>query len=140
MSRILAIDYGTKRIGLAISDRERKIASPLAVYERRDQAADRQFFVKLVEDERAELLLVGLPIRARGEEGQKAKEARALGAWLAEQTKQPVVYWDEAFTTAEAEQALWDAGLSHKERRARRDMIAARMLLQAYLDAGCPEV
>jgi putative holliday junction resolvase len=49
-----------------------------------------------------------------------------------------VVFWDERFTTVEAESALWNAGLTHKKRKARRDRVAAQMLLQAYLDAGCP--
>src|SRR5205823_12711505 len=84
-------------------------------------------------------VVVGLPVHLDGREGVKAVEARAFGRWLAEVTGLPVVFWDERFTTVEAESALWSAGLTHKQRRARRDRVAAQLLLQAFLDAGCPE-
>jgi putative Holliday junction resolvase len=83
--------------------------------------------------------VVGLPIHTDGREGTKAAECRRFGEWLTGVTGLPVVYWDERFTTALAEDALWDAGLSHKKRRSRRDRVAAQMILQNYLDAGCPE-
>ena len=82
--------------------------------------------------------MVGLPVHTDGREGVKAVEARAFGRWLAETTGLPVVFWDERFSTVEAESALWQAGLTHKRRKARRDRVAAQILLQAYLDAGCP--
>ena len=68
----------------------------------------------------------------------KAAEARAFGKCLAEATKLPVAFFDERFTTTQAEQILWSAGLTHKQRKARRDPLAAQIMLQAYLDAGCP--
>jgi putative pre-16S rRNA nuclease len=138
MSRILGIDYGTKRIGLAISDRDRRIASPLSIYERKDAAADAHFFQELVPAEKVELIVLGLPVHTTGTEGQKAREARAFGEWLKKTTGLPLIYFDERFTTVEAEQLLWDAGLTHKQRKQRRDMLAAQILLQSYLDAGCP--
>jgi putative Holliday junction resolvase len=82
--------------------------------------------------------VVGLPVHTDGREGTKAAEARAFGAWLGEVTGLPVVFWDERFTTVEAESALWQAGLTHKKRKERRDRVAAQLMLQAYLDAGCP--
>ena len=60
-------------------------------------------------------------------------------AWLGEVTGRPVAFFDERFTTVEAETHLWNAGLTHKQRKARRDRVAAQILLQAYLDAGCPK-
>jgi putative Holliday junction resolvase len=135
MSRILGVDFGPKRVGLAISDPGRRIASPLAVYERRDRRQDAKHFRELVAAEKVGLIVIGLPVRARGEEGQKAKEARAFGAWLGEVTRLPVEFSDEAFTTVEAESHLWQAGLTHKQRRQRRDMLAAQILLQGYLEA-----
>ena len=83
-------------------------------------------------------LVVGLPVHLDGREGAKASAARAFGLWLGEVTGLPVVFWDERFTTVEAESALWQAGLTHRRRKARRDRVAAQILLQAYLDAGCP--
>lgn len=136
--RLLALDFGTVRVGLAISDPDRIIASPLETYARRDAAADAAYFTKLVAAEKVVGLVVGLPLHTGGEEGKKAAEARAFGSWLAGVTGLPVVYWDERYTTAAAEDALWDAGLSHRKRRDRRDRVAAQIFLQAYLDAGCP--
>lgn len=136
--RLLGVDYGSVRIGLAVSDPDRKIGSPLITYTRRKPAQDANFFRPLVEEEQIGQLVVGLPIHLDGREGQKAVEARAFGQWLAEITSLPIVFWDERFTTKEAESALWSAGLTHKRRKARRDQLAAQILLQAYLDAGCP--
>jgi putative Holliday junction resolvase len=133
------VDYGSVRIGLAISDPERRLASPLAVYERRGREQDAVYFRSLVSDEEIAAFVVGLPIHLDGREGQKAIEARAFGAWLAETTGLPVTFWDERFSTVEAEAALWQAGLTHKKRKGRRDRVAAQVFLQAYLDAGCPD-
>jgi putative Holliday junction resolvase len=132
------VDYGTVRVGLAITDPDRKIAFPLTTYTRRGKDADAAWFCDLVADEGVSGLVVGLPVHTSGREGQKAGEARAYGAWLAEVTGLAAVFFDERFTTVMAESALWDAGLTHKQRKARRDRVAAQMLLDAYLTAGCP--
>jgi putative Holliday junction resolvase len=136
--RLLGVDYGTVRVGLAVSDPGRTFAFPLATHERQGPARDGEYFRALVKEEEVAGLVVGLPVHLDGREGTKAAEARAFGAWLAEVTGLPVVYWDERFTTAEAEAALWAAGLTHGRRKARRDRVAAQILLQTYLDAGCP--
>jgi putative Holliday junction resolvase len=137
-TRLLGVDFGQVRVGVAICDAERKIAFPLTTYERRGPEKDAAYFRKLVGDEAVGGLVVGLPVHLDGREGQKAGEARAFGRWLGETTGLPVVFWDERFTTVEAESALWNAGLTHKKRKARRDRVAAQIQLQAYLDAGCP--
>ncbi len=138
-TRLLGVDYGTVRIGLAISDAERRLASPLAVHTRSSRERDAEYFRSVIAEEEVGALVVGLPVHCNGREGQKAAEARAFGAWLAEATGLPVTFWDERFSTVEAESALWQAGLTHKKRKARRDRVAAQILLQAYLDAGCPD-
>ena len=138
-TRLLGVDYGSVRIGLAVSDADRRLASPLTVLERRDSERDAVYFRSLIESEEIGALVVGLPLHLDGREGRKATEARAFGAWLAETTGLPVAFWDERFSTVEAESALWQAGLTHKKRKARRDRVAAQMVLQAYLDAGCPD-
>jgi putative pre-16S rRNA nuclease len=138
-TRLLGVDYGDVRVGLAVSDPDRKIAFPLATYERQGRERDADYFRALVREEQVEALVVGLPVHLSGHEGAKAAAARAFGTWLGEVTGLPVAYWDERFTTVEAEAALWAAGLTHKKRKARRDRVAAQILLQAYLDAGCPE-
>jgi putative Holliday junction resolvase len=136
--KILGVDYGQVRIGLAVSDPDRKFSFPLASYTRRDRQADAEHFRAVVSAEEVGSIVVGLPVHLDGHEGRAAAEARRFGAWLAEATGLPVSFYDERFTTVEAETALWDAGLSHRERRARRDKVAAQILLQTYLDAGCP--
>jgi putative Holliday junction resolvase len=136
--RLLGVDYGSVRVGLAVSDPDRKIAFPLTTYARRGRDQDAAYFRGLVGEEEVGGLVVGLPVHTDGREGQKAAEARAFGGWLGEVTGLPVVFWDERFTTVEAESALWQAGLTHKKRKQRRDRVAAQILLQAYLDAGCP--
>lgn len=136
--RLLGVDFGTVRVGLAISDPDRILASPLATYSRQGPEADARYFRELAVAERVVGLVVGLPVHMSGQEGQKAAEARAFGNWLAELMRLPVVFWDERYTTAEAERLLLGAQLTSKRRKARRDRVAAQILLQSYLDAGCP--
>jgi putative Holliday junction resolvase len=133
------VDFGTVRIGLAVCDADRRIASPLETYHRKNEEVDRKFFQALAEDEEIGGIVVGLPVHMSGDEGGKAREARQLGEWLNKITQLPVKYWDERFTSAEAEQFLQMAGLTKKKRKERIDRVAAQILLQAYLDAGCPE-
>ena len=137
-TRLLGIDYGSVRIGVAVSDSSRIIAFPLEIRERTDVEQDAAYFRMLVEREEIGGLVVGLPLHTTGREGTKAAEAREFGDWLKGLTGLPVIYADERFTTAFAESALWSAGLTHKKRKARRDAVAAQMMLQAFLDAGCP--
>lgn len=136
--RLLGVDFGTVRVGLAVSDPDRLIASPFETYVRKDVKVDAAYYTRVVAAEKIVGLVVGLPLHTGGEEGIKAREARDYGAWLAEATGLPVVFWDERCTTAAAEDALWDAGLSHRKRRDRRDRVAAQLILQGYLDAGSP--
>lgn len=138
-SRILAIDPGSVRLGLAISDTERRIASPLTTYTRRDPQRDAAYFKKVLEDEEIAVIVIGLPIHEDGSEGGQATAARTFGAWLQAAAGVPCVFYDERFTTFVAEAALLDAGLTKKQRKARRDRVAAQLFLQTYLDAGCPE-
>ena len=137
-TRILGVDPGKARVGLAISDAERRLASPLVVYERKDDEQDSKYFRQLAEQEEAGLFVIGLPVHMTGREGEQAQRARALGAKLHAWTGLPCVFWDERFTTRLAESELWNAGLTHQRRKERRDKVAAQMLLQSYLEAGCP--
>jgi putative holliday junction resolvase len=137
-TRLLGVDFGNVRVGLAISDPDRKFAFPLTTRERCGPEADAAFYRELVAEEGIGGFVVGLPIHLDGRDSAKAIEARAYGSWLREITALPVAYWDERFTSVEAESALWQAGLTHKKRKARRDRVAAQIMLQAYLEAGCP--
>ncbi|HWB00735.1 MAG TPA: Holliday junction resolvase RuvX [Pirellulales bacterium] len=133
--RIAGIDYGTVRIGVAVSDARQTIASPAANYTRRGTKADAEFFKQLVRDEQIVGFVVGLPVHSGGGESAKSVEARAFGRWLGEVTSLPVAYSDERFTSVEAEQHLLGAQLTKKRRKARLDMLAAQIMLSGYLEA-----
>jgi putative Holliday junction resolvase len=134
--RLAGIDYGTVRIGIAITDPAQSLASPLEILTRRDKAQDEKYLRRLAEQERLAGFIVGLPVHTSGLESQKSIEARAFAKWLGEITQLPVVLFDERYTTAHAEAMLQDAGLTSKQRKARRDMLAAQILLAAYLESG----
>lgn len=138
MARVLGLDFGTKRVGVAISDPRGQIASPLEVYERLNPERDALHFRALVRENEVERIVVGLPVHTTGTEGKLAQQARSWSAWLAEETGLPVVLRDERFTSQEAEEALRAAGVRSAHRRRKIDMIAAQRLLQEYLDDGCP--
>ena len=133
--RLLGVDYGTKRVGLAVSSPDQKFAGPLENYTRRTEPLDAKHFTQVVSENRIKGLVIGLPVHLSGDEGEKAVESRAFGQWLAELTGLPIRFWDERFTSARAEEALLEAGLSKKKRKARLDKLAAQFMLQAYLDA-----
>jgi putative Holliday junction resolvase len=133
--RLAGIDFGTVRIGVALSDARQKLASPHAVYRRGDRESDARYFRKLVDEERVGEFVVGLPVHLDGRESAKSIEAREFGRWLAETTKVPVTFFDERFTTAEANEQLGAARLTKKKRVARRDMLAAQIMLTAYLES-----
>ena len=136
--RIAAIDFGTVRIGVAVTDSRRSIASPYENYTRRDPQADARHFRDFVTREQIKLLVIGLPVHLHGGESQKSTEARRFGQWLHEATGVPVEFFDERFTSAQAEQILLDADLTKKRRRARLDMLAAQIMLSAYLESRFP--
>jgi len=134
--RVAGIDYGTVRIGIALSNPERTIASPLENYTRRGEERDAERFRRLATEEGITLFVVGLPLHLDGGESEKSREARQFGAWLAETTGVPVEYFDERYTSQEAEQCLLAADMTRKRRKKRLDMLAAQIMLAAYLEKG----
>ena len=133
--RIAGIDYGTLRIGVAVTDPEQRLASPHENYSRRGAELDACYFRELVDQDRITLFVVGLPVHLSGDESSKSLEARRFGKWLGETTGVPVVYFDERFTSSEAEQLLGYAKLTKKKRKARLDMLAAQIMLTAFLES-----
>jgi putative holliday junction resolvase len=133
--RVAGVDYGTVRIGIAISNPERTIASPLENYTRGSAEQDARRFRRLAAEEGVTLFVVGLPLHLDGGESPKSQEARKFGQWLAETTGVPVEFFDERFTSVEAEQALLAADLTRKRRKKRMDMLAAQIMLAAYLES-----
>lgn len=140
MTCILGIDFGLRRVGAAISDPGRTMAFPLEQHERRGPDGDARHYRELVKENDVERIVIGLPLHTSGREGQLAIAARTFGEWLARVTERPVFYFDERYTTVEAEHRLLDAGLTRQKRKAVRDKLAAQIMLQSYLDAGCPEI
>lgn len=135
---LLAFDYGTVRIGIAVCDPDRIIASALETYTRRDEATDAAHYARVAKEQRAVALVVGLPLHANGEESESSHAARALAAWLTKVTGLPAVMWDERFSSWSAEDALREANVKWQKRKGKVDRIAAQMILQTYLDAKCP--
>lgn len=138
--RLLGLDYGTKRVGIALTNPEQTIASPLENYTRSSEPQDARRLQQIVQEYRVAGLVVGLPLHARsGDEGEKAREARKFGTWASAATGLPVCFWDERYTTAIAEMHLLSASLSKKKRQARLDKLAAQIMLQSYLQRDqCP--
>ena len=136
VERIAGIDYGTVRIGIAVADMETRIASPVENYTRRSELADAQHFKRLVQEERFSKFVVGLPVHLDGRESQKSQEARQFGTWLTSVTGLPVEFFDERFTSSEAEQYLAASGLTKDKRKARLDKLAAQIMLTAYLESA----
>ena len=134
--RIAGIDYGTVRIGIALASTEIGIAGPFENYTRRSPKLDAEYFRTFAKDERIDRFFVGLPVHLHGGESQKSTEARQFGKWLGELTSVPVEYFDERFTTSEADELLSSRKLTKKQRQARRDQLAAQIMLTAYLESG----
>ena len=134
--RVLAIDYGRARIGLAISDPMGIIAQPLEVLKSRSRQDDIHYIRDLVAEREVERVVVGLPFNMDGTEGPQAAETRRFADDLAKVLNVPIDMWDERLTTFAAESAMLEADLSRAKRKQRRDMVAACMILRGYLDAN----
>ncbi|UUO07489.1 Holliday junction resolvase RuvX [Blastopirellula sp. J2-11] len=134
VGRIAGIDFGTVRIGVAITDPDRILASPFENYTRRSLKIDRQYFEELARLERIVLFVVGLPVHMSGNESGKSGEARKFGQWLGKITGVPIVYYDERFTTSIAKDYLAGLGMTKQKKKAVIDKLAAQILLTAYLE------
>jgi len=131
VSRSLGIDYGTKRVGLALSDPLGLTARPLAVVPRSKIVEE---VVTLVKEQEVGTIVVGLPTGLGGDEGISASEARKLADELATATGVDVVLRDERYTSRMAESALLESGMKRRQRRESVDKVAAAIILQDYLD------
>jgi putative Holliday junction resolvase len=136
LGRLAGIDYGTVRIGVAVTDPDQRLASPLENYTRRGEEADAAWIKQLAVSERLVGFVVGLPVHTSGSESKKSTEARDFGQWIAKQTGLPVQFFDERYTSAHAEALLLDAGLTSKRRKERLDKLAAQIMLAAFLESS----
>lgn len=134
LGRLLGIDFGTRRLGLALSTPEQNLSTPLEVWSRHDPASDARRLRQVIEEYHVRGIVIGLPLHMGGEEGQSARRAREFGRWVRETLALPVAFWDERCSTAAADDWMQEAGLTREQRRARRDMLAAHVILQSFLD------
>jgi len=132
---VMALDPGSKRIGLAVSDPRGSFALPLEPIRVRADGGHLGELTRAAAERRAERVLVGLPLRLDGTEGPAARKARDFAAAVGRATSLPVELVDERLTTVQAERELIGRGVRREHRRARIDSAAAALLLQAWLDA-----
>lgn len=134
--RVLCLDLGSKRIGVAVSDFTGTVASPLTVLHRtKSRNADHDAIARLVRTEEAEAIVVGLPLNMDGSRGPAARSAADEAERIATVTGVPVYLHDERLTTVTAERALREANMRGEDRRQVVDKVAAAVLLQSWLDA-----
>jgi putative Holliday junction resolvase len=134
--RVAGVDYGRRRIGIAICDAERIICSPLAVrLTTGDLAADAAFFKEMVLEEGIVGFVVGLPIHADGTDSAMSVEVERFGGWLGRSTSLPVVFHDERYSSREAAGLLAGVGLTRGRKKQRADAVAAQVVLQSWLDS-----
>ena len=132
MGKLLGLDHGDKRFGIALSDAGKVIATPRLVVEGED--ALWKTLDSLVGEEEVEAVVIGLPLNMDGSEGPRARKVMEFSELLSEKTGLPVHFQDERLSSFEAENALLEAGVHGSRRKSRVDMVAAQIILQGYLN------
>lgn len=135
MARALGLDIGTVRIGVALSDLEQRIATPLTTLPGRDEQAAIRAILDLIQEHEISALVAGLPLDLDGSHGRAAKRTQRFLERLGERTAIPIDYIDERMTSVQAERTLLDADLSRARRKQVVDRVAASLILQTWLDA-----
>lgn len=135
MVRILGIDYGARRIGVALSDEIGLTARGLTVITRRNKRRDIEAIAALVRDCGAEKIVIGYPLRLDGSEGIQCEKVNRFASLLENTLHLPIIRWDETLSTKEAEQILIETGIKKEKRKAIVDRIAAGIILQNYLNS-----
>jgi putative holliday junction resolvase len=133
--RVLAVDPGEKRLGVAISDPTGTIANPLTVLKHTARASDAAAIAQLAEEQNAGLIVIGQNLDVEGEPTPQSRMAVRLAVAIRRQTALPVVMWDESGSTQAARAARIAMGVSRKKRKGHMDDLAAAIILQSYLDA-----
>ncbi len=134
MGRVLCVDYGRRRLGLAVSDALGATAQPLEVVERTKQRSALQGVLAVVERVQPEEIVVGLPLRLDGSPGVAAQAAQQFADALRERSGLPVTLWDERLSTTEASRQMRSAGMDQRRQRGVVDKVAAAMILRSYLE------
>ena len=138
-TRIMGLDVGQRRIGVAISDPVGATAQGVTVLERRASAADDvEAVCRLAKAHAAELLVIGLPLTLEGQRGPQAQRVASFADLVHRASGLPIAWVDERFTTAQGERVLLEGGASRQRRKHVVDQVAAQLILQSYLDAHKP--
>jgi len=132
--RILGLDYGSRRIGVAVSDPLGLTAQPLPALPREGDRKDIAAIGRLAAGMDVAAVVVGLPLLLNGDEGPQAARARGFGERLSAELSLPVTLWDERLTTVQSERHLVDSGVRRERRKVIRDSLSAMFLLQSFLD------
>lgn len=132
--RILGLDFGSHRIGAAVSDALGITAQPLAAIQRQGDNRDTETIGRLVREHSVGTVLIGLPLQLSGEEGIQANKTRVFAEKIRERLGIPVEMWDERMTTVQAERHLIASGVRRDKRKEKRDSLSAVFLLQSFLD------
>ncbi len=133
--RILAIDYGDARIGLALSDESETLASPIGTYKSQTMRKDIDYIAALAKEKQAGLIVLGLPVNMDGSSGERGSKTKSFGNVLERVSGIQVEYKDERLTTVTAEQTLIECGMRREKRKQVIDTLSAQIILQSYLDA-----
>jgi putative Holliday junction resolvase len=133
--RVLAVDPGEKRLGIAVSDPSGTIANPLTVIPHKSRSADAEAIARIAGEQEADMIVVGQPLDADDQEGFQARKSARLASALRAVTDLPVHLWDESGTTVAARQAQIEIGTPPRKRRGHLDALAATVILQSFLDS-----
>ena len=135
LGRVMALDVGGRRIGVALSDPTRTLASPLTTLRAEPRARALAELAKLARDYEVAEVVVGLPLTLSGEVGPQAKLIQEFAGALGQQLSQPIRLFDERLTSVAAERMMLDLGMKPEQRKARIDEVAASIILQDFLDS-----
>ncbi|MGB1251734.1 MAG: Holliday junction resolvase RuvX [Candidatus Promineifilaceae bacterium] len=132
--RLLAIDLGEKRIGIALSDAMQIVSKPLHIFQRTSRKADFAHYQQLINEHDVVLVVMGLPTYLNGDDSTQTKWVRHYSAELAENISVPLVFQNEAYSTKNAHKRMNELGYNQKKQDQQRDAVAAALFLQEYLD------
>ena len=135
--RIMGLDFGSKTVGVAVSDPLLVTAQSVEIIRRKSENKLRQTLARieeLIEEYEVDRIVIGLPKNMNNTEGERVEKTKAFGEMLERRTGLPVHYWDERLTTVAAEQILMESGVRRENRKAVIDKVAAGLILQGYLD------
>lgn len=132
--RILGIDYGDRKIGLAVSDRLGFTAQPLMSYRLKDKKGDEEFFKNLVSEHEITEIVVGFPLRMDGSTGTRGKKTQDFVRWLKQIVHLPIFLWDERLTTKQAQRFLSTRKMSPRAKKEIEDQLSAVIILSTYME------